>query len=122
MGAIDVHVVVDGRIKQTWHMEDWASAADQLVNGVPAFSQDNPLPIGLTKGDILTELPQAIKTYYEIHSSPCTYGENRWQNQGQIDAAFHEDWNMRPNPLEFSAEGGGNPGPFPTGLRSIMGS
>ena len=33
---LGVQVVCDGKIKQTWHLEDWSAAADQLVNGLPA--------------------------------------------------------------------------------------
>ena len=33
--ALDIQVIHDGRIKQTWHLEDFATAMDQIVNGKP---------------------------------------------------------------------------------------
>ena len=33
--SLDIHVIRDGLIKNSWHMEDWGSAADQMVNDVP---------------------------------------------------------------------------------------
>ena len=42
--AIDVQRVRDEKISQSWHLTDWASAADQLVNDAPTqdfgFSPD----------------------------------------------------------------------------------
>ena len=33
--ALDIQVIADGKIKQTWHLEDYQSAVDQMVNGNP---------------------------------------------------------------------------------------
>ena len=33
--ALDIHFIKDGKIKQTYHIEDFATAADQVVNGKP---------------------------------------------------------------------------------------
>ena len=33
--AIDLHLVKNGRMKQVWHVEDWATALTQMVNGSP---------------------------------------------------------------------------------------
>ena len=33
---LDRHIIVDGLIAQSYHIEDWATAAEQMVNGKPA--------------------------------------------------------------------------------------
>lgn len=33
--SLDIHVIRDGLIKNSWHIEDWVSAAAQMVNGEP---------------------------------------------------------------------------------------
>ena len=33
--AIDLHLIKNGRMKQAWHVEDWATALAQMVNGSP---------------------------------------------------------------------------------------
>ena len=34
--TLDIHLIKDGLTKQAWHLEDWASAVDQMVNDKPA--------------------------------------------------------------------------------------
>ena len=40
--ALDCHRIIDGKIKQSYHIEDWQQAADQMLNGkpVPDFGLD----------------------------------------------------------------------------------
>ena len=33
--ALDIQFIKDGKIKQSYHIEDFATAADQVVNGEP---------------------------------------------------------------------------------------
>ena len=33
--AIDIHKIVDGKIKQSYHIEDWQTAAGQMLNETP---------------------------------------------------------------------------------------
>ena len=33
--ALDIQVIADGKIKQSWHMEDWATALTQMLYGTP---------------------------------------------------------------------------------------
>ena len=33
--ALDIHKIVDGKIKQSYHIEDWQTAAGQMLNGTP---------------------------------------------------------------------------------------
>ena len=40
--AIDVHEVEDGKIKKTWHIEDWQTAVEQLL-GKPKYNLDRPI-------------------------------------------------------------------------------
>ena len=34
--ALDIHKIVDGKIKQSFHIEDWTTALSQMLNGTPA--------------------------------------------------------------------------------------
>ena len=42
--ALDIQTIVDGKIKQSYHIEDWVTGLQQLLNGTPApdfgFDQD----------------------------------------------------------------------------------
>ena len=42
--AIDLHLIKNGRMRQAWHIEDWATAVSQMVNRTPpqdlGFGQD----------------------------------------------------------------------------------
>ena len=41
--ALDIHVVTNGLIKQSWHIEDFASILQQVLNGepIPDFGFDD---------------------------------------------------------------------------------
>ena len=59
----DLHLLdTDGKIKKTWHAEDWASALDQMVNGKPEPLLDNP---DIAQGQTLDRIPQAMIDFYE---------------------------------------------------------
>ena len=34
--TLDIHKIVDGKIKQSFHIEDWQTALAQMLNGTPA--------------------------------------------------------------------------------------
>ena len=34
--ALDIHKIVDGKVKQSYHIEDWQTALAQMLNGTPA--------------------------------------------------------------------------------------
>ena len=59
---IDVHLMEGGRIKRTWHVEDWAAAVSQMVGGKSVPLVENP-PLG--PGEALTQVPQAVRNFYE---------------------------------------------------------
>ena len=59
----DLHLLdTDGKIKKTWHAEDWASALDQMVNGKPEPLLDNP---DIGQGQTLNRIPPAMIDFYE---------------------------------------------------------
>jgi len=110
--AMDIQMVHEGKIKRTWHMEDWADALDQILTGRGAPSLENPPWEG---GAALTEVPQCIADFYDkILSNPGTDG----QDEALIAKTLDADWNTRPNPLN-PIEG---TGPLPAGLKMIMGA
>ena len=41
--ALDIQVVSEGKIKQSWHIEDWSTALDQALYGkpIPDFGLDD---------------------------------------------------------------------------------
>lgn len=118
--ALDIQVVENGKIKRAWHLEDWAAAADQMVNGKGKPNLVNPM---ITSGDAvvagtslaaLTAVPQCIVDFYDnILSNPGSHG----QNQTLINQTMASDWKTRINPLNHS----GGLGPGPVGLKAIMG-
>ena len=66
MLALDVHYLKEGKIARSWHLEDWASALDQMLNGKPTPNLDMP---DVTTGPALTrDQLAAIDNYYSIVS------------------------------------------------------
>ena len=57
----DLHQMENGKIKKTWHAEDWASALEQAVNGKTRPLLDNAI---IEPGETLTEVPQTMKDFY----------------------------------------------------------
>merc|ERR1719418_444776 len=93
--ALDIHKIVDGKIKQSYHIEDWHTALEQML-----YEKDPPC-FGLYPDFTNFHVPKPIKTFYDqILSNPGSqeYG----QNMTLINQTLAEDWNIRPNP--FSQE------------------
>jgi len=110
--ALDIHKIVDGKIKQSYHIEDWHTALEQML-----YEKEAPC-FGLYPDFTNFHVPKPIKTFYDqILSNPghIEYG----QNMTLINQTFAEDWNIRPNP--FSKEQGIEAGPFPKGLKQMTG-
>ena len=108
--ALHLHRIVDGRMKQNFHIEDWQTAVDQMVNDKP------PPDFGLDRGYLNFKVPKAVEKFYDkILSNPGTYG----QDLAFIKEAIADDWNTRPNPLNPAM--GIEAGPFPKGVQQIMG-
>merc|ERR1740129_1118627 len=110
--ALDIHKIVDGKIKQSYHIEDWHTALEQML-----YEKEAPC-FGLYPDYTNFHVPKPIKTFYdEILTNPGSqeYG----QNMTLINQTFAEDWNIRPNP--FSKEQGIEAGPFPKGLKQMTG-
>merc|ERR1719205_401997 len=114
--AVDIHSIVDGKIQQSYHIEDWRTAAYQMIKGepVPDFGF-HPEYIQFERFN-LTEhvhrVPKAIENFYDkMINHLDTYG----QNQTLINQTFSEDFNMRPNGL--SPQKGLHAGPLRNGIK-----
>ena len=62
---MDIQVVLDGKTKRTWHMEDWGGAVAHLLRGgspAPGMVIYNP---DLEPGETLTEVPDSIINFYD---------------------------------------------------------
>ena len=63
--ALHLHRIVDGRMKQNFHIEDWQTAVDQMVNDKP------PPDFGLDRGYLNFKVPEAVEKFYDkILSNP----------------------------------------------------
>ena len=93
--AIDIHEVLDGKIKKTWHIEDWLTAPNQLLGKQKFTNLDRP--ILLEEGESMTEIPWSIPFYYD------TILNNFFKNSQDLaflKKAVTDDFNMCPNPLD----------------------
>merc|ERR1712242_10230 len=114
--AVDIHSIVDGKIQQSYHIEDWRTAVYQMIKGepVPDFGF-HPEYIQFERFN-LTEhahrVPKAIENFYDkMINHLDTYG----QNQTLINETFSEDFNVRPNGL--SPQKGLHAGPLRNGIK-----
>merc|ERR1711992_11508 len=108
--ALDIHKIVDGKIKQSYHIEDWHTALEQML-----YNKDPPC-FGLYPDYTNFHVPKVVKTFYDhIWANPGTYG----QNMTLINETVTRDWNSRPNPFDSSK--GVQAGPFPHGLKKMLG-
>jgi len=108
--ALDIHKIVDGKIKQSYHIEDWHTALEQML-----YDKEPPC-FGLYPDYTNFHTPKVVKNLYDyIFQNPGTYG----QNMTMINETVSRDWNTRPNPL--NQRKGVQTGPFPYGLKQIMG-
>merc|ERR1711935_1270091 len=92
--AVDIHSIVDGKIQQSYHTEDWRTAVYQMIKGepVPDFGF-HPEYIRFERFN-LTEhthrVPKAIANFYDkMINHLDTYG----QNQTLINETFSQDFN-----------------------------
>jgi len=112
--ALDIHTIVDGKIKQSYHIEDWKTALEQML-----FNKKAPC-FGLYPDFTNFHVPKPIHKFYDhILSNPGTDGQNRTL----LNETFAEDWNTRPNPFSFPGNNyqGIRAGPFATGLKKMLG-
>ena len=85
---LDIHKVVDRKIQQTYHIEDWSSALEQML-----YNKEPP-SFGLYPDFTNFHVPEPIHKFYDlILSNPGTYG----QNMAFINETLAEDWNITPS-------------------------
>lgn len=113
--ALDIHKVADdGKIQQSYHIEDWKTALEQML-----YHKEPPC-FGLYPDFTNFHVPKPIHKFYDhILSNPGTYG----QNMTLINETLADDWNTRPNPFSFPGPQyqGIKAGPFPAGLKKMLG-
>ena len=55
--AIDIHLLDDGFIRRTWHLEDWTTALDEMLTGRQSVNLDQPsIPTGTKLGQSLFKI------------------------------------------------------------------
>jgi hypothetical protein len=109
--AIDIHNIKDGKIKRSWHVEDWSSAAQQVLRETPAPNFRNPR---IKPGRSLIEVPKCIYNFYdEVFRNPT----GAQYNKTLLEKTVHKDWNTRPNWLNPM----GTDGPGREGLKKHLG-
>jgi len=112
--ALDIHKIEYGRIQQSYHIEDWRTALEQML-----YNKEPPC-FGLYPDFTNFHVPQPVKNFYDdILSNSATYG----QNMTFINETLTSDWNTRPNPFSYpgSQYQGVKAGPFPQGLKKMLG-
>ena len=99
--AIDIHEVLGGKIKKTWHIEDWLTALNQLL-GKQKFT-NLERPILLEEGESMTEIPWSISFYYDtILNDFSKYA----QDLAFLKKVLTDDFNMCPNPFDPTEDSG----------------
>ena len=58
----DLHQMENGKIKKTWHAEDWITALGQMLKGYPEPLLDMPF---VRPGEELTQFPRALRNFYD---------------------------------------------------------
>ena len=66
VNAIDLHIVHEGKIRRSWHIEDWVSALDQTLKGNPAPELDQPADQVIETGPPLKSVPKSIVGLYDV--------------------------------------------------------
>jgi len=103
--AIDVHIVKDGKTKETWHIEDLAPAIGQMTSkdapdGVPPLQKGQASHLGKVKqvadGKQITkeEMPECLKTFYQ---KGLNNPDKSFTAEG-AQSALHDDWISHPSP------------------------
>merc|ERR1712156_1290665 len=97
--AIDLQILdEDGKIRRTWHIEDWSQALYQLLTGgSPASLELETLEPGVG----LTEVPKSIFDLYQK-----VFNEKQTSSQ-LLREIVHDDWVSRPNVLNPTERGPG---------------
>ena len=109
--ALDIHFLDEGKIRRTWHFEDWTLALSQMLNDRPDAVLVQPENL---YGEALKEFPESVDNFYEnIFSDPSGGG----QDDAVLSKSVHDDWNDIPDPLN-PLEG---VGPGKDGLKFITG-
>ena len=99
--AIDIHEVLDGKIKKTWHIEDWLTALNQLLGKQKFTNLDRP--ILLEEGESMAEIPWSIPFYYDTILND--FSKNA-QDLAFLKKAVTDDFNMCPNPFDPTEDSG----------------
>jgi len=117
--AIDVHWVTDGKVKESWHIEELSSAIQQLTdeNGkkdVPPLHDGQMPNFGMKmqtapgKQIKASEMPECIKFFYEKalnHGEGCT-------EETLAKTCLDENWVSHPNAADKGKAGPGAKGQF----------
>jgi hypothetical protein len=89
--ALDIHILDNGKIQRTWHVEDWTLALDiMLETGRDVGSLDWPF---IEKGETLKEVPQCIYNFYDKILSDSSGGG---QNNTLLLETMHRNAIVRP--------------------------
>jgi len=116
--AIDVQYVVDGLIKETWHIEDLAVAIQQLTNkdgpdGVPPLHNGQPLNFGMSKQNaagmqiLPSEMPDCMQGFYYM-----ALNHDKDFSASDMKELLSDDYVSHPNSAEVGAAGPGSEGFF----------
>mmetsp|Transcript_37446 Transcript_37446/g.67698 ORF Transcript_37446/g.67698 Transcript_37446/m.67698 type:complete len:382 (+) Transcript_37446:66-1211(+) len=117
--AIDIHWVLDDKIKESWHIEELATAIEQMTNKdspakvpplhkgqEPHFDKAVQSSSALGKQIKESDMPDCLKTFYQkMLVDKSTTAET-------VAAALHENWISHPNGDESGTEGPGAKGQF----------
>jgi len=114
--AMDVHHVVDGKIKETWHVEEWASAVQQLTgSGSVELHEGQPInlpapglaPQAASGGRVGATLPKCLEDFYRQMLTNPGCAQIKLAN-----GSFHADSNLHANLLEPGVAGPGAVGMY----------
>mmetsp|Transcript_45814 Transcript_45814/g.82453 ORF Transcript_45814/g.82453 Transcript_45814/m.82453 type:complete len:358 (-) Transcript_45814:259-1332(-) len=117
--AIDVHWVTDGKVKESWHIEELAPAVGMLEakegkKAVPPLHDGQMPNFGMylqeAPGQQITasQMPECVKFFYEKalnHDKDCT-------EETLAEKCLHENWVSHPNSSEKGKAGPGAKGQF----------
>eukprot|EP00441_Pelagodinium_beii_P035250 CAMPEP_0197632822 /NCGR_PEP_ID=MMETSP1338-20131121/9384_1 /TAXON_ID=43686 ORGANISM="Pelagodinium beii, Strain RCC1491" /NCGR_SAMPLE_ID=MMETSP1338 /ASSEMBLY_ACC=CAM_ASM_000754 /LENGTH=359 /DNA_ID=CAMNT_0043204393 /DNA_START=61 /DNA_END=1136 /DNA_ORIENTATION=+ len=103
--AIDIHHVIDGKVKESWHIEELAPAIGQMTSkdgpdGVPPLHKGQASHFGNVKqvaaGKQITkeEMPECMKTLYHKGFN----GGDPSLDLAGAKSALHDDWISHPSP------------------------
>ena len=62
--AIDIHYVVDGKIKESWHVEEWLDVVTQLKDPKNVAGKTPALHAGQPMFDVKKKIPSHLDFYY----------------------------------------------------------